>query len=585
MRRLPSLGLQLVLSPESLSPADAEEAEGAAPSIPIPAHTHESADGGILSIVNATSGTLPASRGGTSFTSYQTGDLLVGNAGGGLSQLGKGSAGEVLAVSGATIGWRSVNAISNAGNDFRYVNAGGDTMSGQLVVGLSSGTVGLKVLRTISGSTLHADTRLESSGSLVVQTTGLFKGNLTTRSTLSGSALTISSLQSCASLQTASNGAFACNTGLSQTALDARFVNASGDTMTGGLHIGAAGVGLNVTGTLSGNALTIMHGNSSFLGNVGIGKSGTPTAALDVVGIFSGSSLTISSLSTCINLQTASNGAISCNNTVYQTQTLSDARYVNTSGDTMTGALTIGVTNGTSTTIGLRLLNALGGAVLHAEKDLTSSGTLTVRGAATFGSTFKLNGVTYTFPTADGSASGKILATNAAGVLSWTSIVAAGGLNQTNADNRYLQKQGGTMTGACGSPWRGSASMPQAPSRVMHHRHEATATSWETSESGKVEHRPQPSMSWERSRDRRSRFRVFRVVPLQTSSAGAFSCNTGLSPTALDARYVNTSGDTMTGALTILKTSGTATGNTLAVDTKGLVYDASNKSRNRNRKS
>jgi hypothetical protein len=64
---------------------------------------------------------------------------------------------------------------------------------------------------------------------------------------------------------------------------------------------------------------------------------------------------------------------------------------------------------------------------------------------------------------------------------------------------------------------------------------------------------------------------------LQSSSNGALSCATGLTQSSLDARYVNTSGDTMTGALTILKTAGTSTGNTLVVDTKGLVYDASNK--------
>ena len=44
-----------------------------------------------------------------------------------------------------------------------------------------------------------------------------------------------------------------------------------------------------------------------------------------------------------------------------------------------------------------------------------------------------------------------------------------------------------------------------------------------------------------------------------------------------DARYVNVAGDTMTGALAIKVTSGTSTGNTLVVDTNGLVYDATNK--------
>ena len=70
---------------------------------------------------------------------------------------------------------------------------------------------------------------------------------------------------------------------------------------------------------------------------------------------------------------------------------------------------------------------------------------------------------------------------------------------------------------------------------------------------------------------------------LKTDSSGNLSwsadtdTNTGVSQNDADARFVNVSGDTMTGALAIKKTSGTSTGNTLVVDTKGLVYDATNK--------
>ncbi|MEK7563497.1 MAG: hypothetical protein AAB544_03825, partial [Patescibacteria group bacterium] len=53
-----------------------------------------------------------------------------------------------------------------------------------------SGTA-LEIMGTASGRILHAQDQLRSSGSLIVQTTGLFKGNLTSRGTISGAALTV----------------------------------------------------------------------------------------------------------------------------------------------------------------------------------------------------------------------------------------------------------------------------------------------------------------------------------------------------------------------------------------------------------
>ncbi|MBT7337697.1 hypothetical protein HN801_03250, partial [Candidatus Peregrinibacteria bacterium] len=74
---------------------------------------------------------------------------------------------------------------------------------------------------------------------------------------------------------------------------------------------------------------------------------------------------------------------------------------------------------------------------------------------------------------------------------------------------------------------------------------------------------------------------------IDTDAQGNFQCGTddggdGFSGTGslqnfFDNRYVEVGGDTMTGALSIYKDAGTSTGNTLVVDTKGLVYDATNK--------
>ncbi|PIR53023.1 hypothetical protein COU76_03555, partial [Candidatus Peregrinibacteria bacterium CG10_big_fil_rev_8_21_14_0_10_49_10] len=62
----------------------------------------------------------------------------------------------------------------------------------------------------------------------------------------------------------------------------------------------------------------------------------------------------------------------------------------------------------------------------HAQDLLTTSGALIVEGATTLngsltvGSTFTIGGITYTFPTNDGSSSGKVLKTDANGQLSWS---------------------------------------------------------------------------------------------------------------------------------------------------------------------
>jgi len=98
--------------------------------------------------------------------------------------------------------------------------------------------------------------------------------------------------------------------------------------------------------------------------------------------------------------------------------------FVDDGGGSMTGALLIQTkANGSAATadagLQLEVVGTASGAHLHAQDRLSSSGTLKVTGAATFGSTLNLGGVTYTFPTSDGAASGKILKTNGAGGLVW----------------------------------------------------------------------------------------------------------------------------------------------------------------------
>ena len=85
---------------------------------------------------------------------------------------------------------------------------------------------------------------------------------------------------------------------------------------------------------------------------------------------------------------------------------------------------------------------------LRTTGSLYSSGGLIVDSAAILKSTLKLNGVTYTFPTSDGAASGKVLKTNSAGVLSWSADDGGTGITETSGDARYVNSAGDTMTGA-----------------------------------------------------------------------------------------------------------------------------------------
>ena len=86
---------------------------------------------------------------------------------------------------------------------------------------------------------------------------------------------------------------------------------------------------------------------------------------------------------------------------------------------------------------------------LRTTGNLFSSGTLIVDGAAVLKSTIKLNGVTYTFPTSDGTASGKVLKTNSAGQLAWSAdATGSAGIDYATIAGSFVKIAGDTMTGA-----------------------------------------------------------------------------------------------------------------------------------------
>ncbi|MEQ1849248.1 MAG: hypothetical protein ABL890_01520, partial [Candidatus Peribacteraceae bacterium] len=63
-------------------------------------------------------------------------------------------------------------------------------------------------------------------------------------------------------------------------------------------------------------------------------------------------------------------------------QTYFDDRFVNRSGDNMTGALTINIQGGTLSTVGLNVINTISGAIIRAQKELHSSGAIVTESGA-----------------------------------------------------------------------------------------------------------------------------------------------------------------------------------------------------------
>ena len=79
------------------------------------------------------------------------------------------------------------------------------------------------------------------------------------------------------------------------------------------------------------------------------------------------------------------------------------------------------------------ILGTASGRKIHAQDRLTSSGGLVIEQDAYFASGIVLNGVKYTFPYSDASASGRVLASDGSGQLSWTSAGSTPNVFQTIA--------------------------------------------------------------------------------------------------------------------------------------------------------
>ncbi|MEK7562825.1 MAG: hypothetical protein AAB544_00330, partial [Patescibacteria group bacterium] len=280
-----------------------------------------------------------------------------------------------------------------------------------------SGTA-LEIMGTASGRILHAQDELRSSGSLIVQTTGLFKGNLTSRGTLSGAALTVmggtSYLMGNVGIGTTSpanpnaggnviqmqgttypmlrltsttaNGGdvrLESSAGAYEMYLqdnDLRFWDDTADRVTfangGNVGIGTTSPGekLEILGTASGR---ILHAQDSLTSSGTLVWETSASGASLWVSSFEGAGLTDCDASTSKVIWDDALNKFSCGTDLNTgSSTAGQGITVNS------GVISLSTTfSGTS----LEILGTSSGRILHAQDELRSSGTLVIEGASTFG--------------------------------------------------------------------------------------------------------------------------------------------------------------------------------------------------------
>jgi hypothetical protein len=183
------------------------------------------------------------------------------------------------------------------------------------------------------------------------------------------------------------------NVGLSTDSPVARLSVSGSGTFTHAVGIGTtapdSGLMLEVVGAASG---AMIYANSSLRSSGSLVVEGAMSgASLYVASSINGAGLTDCDLSTSALRWDATTGRFSCGSISSSSfgsgniLTIGDARYLRRSGGTMTGVLTVNITGSDMSTVGLNVINTISGAIMHAEKSLTSSGSLVVEGSASFG--------------------------------------------------------------------------------------------------------------------------------------------------------------------------------------------------------
>ncbi|MDD5026743.1 MAG: hypothetical protein PHH13_05235, partial [Candidatus Peribacteraceae bacterium] len=330
--------------------------------------------------------------------------------------VGPGTDGQYLTIANGKPVWKDFPSnllgggrlpVDLRGDERRF--GGGGTGGGGGGGGGTTTDGGTVVVNAISGWTDDGTVvRLTSGGDSVAIGKNEAGAKLEVAGSISGTTLLLSGLRGCNTIDTTESGVLICGTdegGIEIGDADNRYVNVSGDTMTGGLliHVGGAaseaieaGLALEVSGTMSGrtvhvqdqlsasgslsvdgltylNGGLIVTGNESVTGNLAasgslsvdgnsylnsavfiastlltggnIGGSG----ALSITGTASFSNtVKLAGYDTC-NLETDAYGNVVCGiddvgpsgTGTGMSVAHADRRYVRASGDTMTGGLLI----------------------------------------------------------------------------------------------------------------------------------------------------------------------------------------------------------------------------------------------------
>ncbi|MFA7718065.1 MAG: hypothetical protein WC875_05100 [Candidatus Absconditabacterales bacterium] len=328
---------------------------------------------------------------------------------------------------------------------------------------------------------------------------------------------------------------------------DDRYVNTSGDTMTGALSVQAniSGSTLRVDGDAAVWGALSVTGALTTEGNLTINQDNGAADAVLTFGNDAGAE-TITFSDSTNQFELSDDAKVGGNLEVDGTGTIQSSLEINddNSGD---ATLTFGndagdetlIFNDTTNEFDLSDdLNVTG--TLDATSNISGSGTLSIEGASslqgavTFGSTVRINNVTYTFPYSDGTASGKVLKTDGAGHLSWATDTDTNTNAATICDpGQYLNGDGSCVD-------------------VIEEGELTNESDLET-QLGAINVIVETEIN--------------QFSELQAIVADQILLN----QTTADNRFVNTSGDTMTGAL---KVQANISGSTLRVDGDAAVWGA-----------
>ncbi|MFH0770983.1 MAG: hypothetical protein V1926_06480 [Candidatus Peregrinibacteria bacterium] len=191
-------------------------------------------------------------------------------------------------------------------------------------------------------------------------------------------------------------------------------------------NITASG-GLSVRDVMSGGALRVDN-NADIWGKLSVSGATVIDGSLSTAGTLSASGTVFLEAGQRIVLNGVSYlfpyGAAAASGKVLKSDTAGNLVWATDDGTTYNAGKGLSVSNNY-----FSLNDVITGSTLRVTGDISGSGNLSIdgtsyiNGAAVFGSTLSLNGVTYTFPYGDGAASGRVLKTDGAGHLVWATDI------------------------------------------------------------------------------------------------------------------------------------------------------------------